>query len=390
MAGTPWVQPPRLRSVEEAGGERHATWLELFFDLVFVVAVAGLSHLISDDPSAKSFLRYAVLFVPVWFVWVAFTAYADRFDTDDLPHRLLMLDGMLATVALAIHVDDAFEGGSAPFALFSVLVRLPLLAMYVRAARAVPAVRDYQAFYVKGWSLALVLWAASIFVPDPAAYVLWGVAVLIEVLTPLAAERRVGTVPLHASHIEERFALFTLIVLGESVVSVAAGIARVNFDLTNSTVAVASFVLAAALAWLYFDRLGSERGGRPFWVYSHFFVFAGLGAVAPGTLLAIESAHDSALPAGARVALCGGVALYLLALALVAAPNRRTPGVGRQIAARCLAGGAGVAVLFAGAALPPVVTVLLLAAVVVADLVYELVVGGAEQELPLEPLPEQA
>jgi low temperature requirement protein LtrA len=386
MAATAWVRPPRLRSVEEAEGERHATWLELFFDLVFVVAVARLSYLISSDPSVKSFLHYGALFAPVWFVWVAFTVYADRFDTDDVPHRVLMLAGMLATVALAIHVDDAFEGGSAQFALFSVLVRLVMLAMYVRALRAVPTVRDYQAYYVRGWAIALVLWAVSIFVPDPAAYVLWAVAVLIEVATPLAAERRVGPVPLHASHIEERFALFTIIVLGESVVSVAAGIATVDFGFANSTVAVAAFVLAAALAWVYFDGLGGESGGgRRLWVYAHFLVFLGLGAVAPGTLLAIEAAQDDALPAGARVALCGGVAVYLFALAVVASPTGRARPVRRQIKARCLAGTGAVAILFAGVVLPPVVTVLLLAAVVVAELVYELVVRGQPETAAFEP-----
>ena len=213
----------------------------------------------------------------MWFIWLGFTVYADRFDTDDVPHRLLVLAGMAVTAALAVHVDDAFSGGSIPFALCSILARAILLAMNVRAMRAVPVAGDYIAFYVRGWSVGLLLWAVSLAVPEPGRYVLWGVAVLVEVVTPLVAERRVGTLPLHVSHIGERFGLFTIIVLGESVVSVTAGIAEVDFDLANSVIAVGAFVVAAALAWVYFDRLGTELIGSTLYVYAHFIVYLGPG-----------------------------------------------------------------------------------------------------------------
>jgi low temperature requirement protein LtrA len=385
MADRRWVNPPHLRSVDREPGERHATWVELFFDLVFVVAVAQLSHLISNDPSAKSFLHYALLFAPVWFIWVGFTVYADRFDTDDVPHRLAVLVGMVVIAALAVHVDDAFSGGSIPFALCSIFARAILVAMNVRAMRAVPAARDFIAFYVRGWSAGLLLWVVSLAVPEPGRYAVWGVAVLVEVATPLVAERRVGTIPLHVSHIGERFGLFTIIVLGESMVSVTAGIAEVDFDLANSVIAVGAFALAASLAWVYFDRLGTDLVGTTGYVYAHFVVYLGLAAVGPGTLLAIEAADDSALPAGARAALCGGVAVYLLGLCLVAAPTRGSPSVRRRIAARCVAAGAAVAIAFLGAAIAPVATVLLLAGVAVGDLVYELVAGGDPSESSLSP-----
>jgi len=102
-----WHDPPRLRTLEEDDGdERHATWLELFFDLVFVVAVAQLASSLSHDLTLHGFLVFCGLFVPVWWAWVGYTFYADRFDTDDVVHRLLMLGGMFAVGALAS------EGGS--------------------------------------------------------------------------------------------------------------------------------------------------------------------------------------------------------------------------------------------------------------------------------------
>jgi low temperature requirement protein LtrA len=391
MADRRWVNPPRLRSIEPDTAERHATWIELFFDLVFVVAIAQLSHLISDDPSTTAFLRYAALFVPVWSIWLGFTVYADRFDTDDVPHRILMLAGMFGVAAIAVHVDDAFGGGSIPFTLTSIAPRAVLLAMNVRAMRAVPVARDHQAAYLRGRSLGLLLWIASLAVPVPGRYVMWGAAVVVEVGTPLLTERRVGTLQLHVSHIAERLALFTMIVLGESVVSVTAGIAKLDFDLSNSVIAVCAFVLAAALAWIYFDRLGSgsAAAGTTRFVYAHFVVYLGLATVGPGTFLAIVASNDAALPAAARAALCGGTAIYLLGLCLVTAPTRRAPPGRRRIRARVTTAAAAVAIAFLGAATPPWATLVLLAAVVVADLAYELVATADPSEVPVA-IPEEA
>src|SRR5437868_11344617 len=82
-----WIVPPRLLTVGEAG-ERHASWLELFFDLIFVVAITELSHELVLDHSAAGFLRFAALFIPVFVAWQGYMAYATRFDTDDLLFRL--------------------------------------------------------------------------------------------------------------------------------------------------------------------------------------------------------------------------------------------------------------------------------------------------------------
>ena len=166
----------------------------------------------------------------------------------------------------------------------------------------------------------------------------------------------------------------------------AAGIAEVDFDLANSVIAVGAFAVAASLAWVYFDRLGKDLVGSTPYVYSHFVVYLGLGAVGPGTLLAIEASNDDALPAGARAALCGGTALYLLGLCLVTAPIRKSPPGRRRITARCMAAAAAVAIAFLGAAIAPAATVLLLAAVAIAELVYELLAAGDEAEQDVAPI----
>jgi low temperature requirement protein LtrA len=371
----PWIYPPRLRP--RAGAETRPTWLELFFDLVFVVVIARLSDIIASDPSVDSFLEYLALFVASWFVWVGFTTFADRFEVDDLVHRLLVLGATLATIVIAIHVDDAFHGGSIPFALASIAARVFLIAVNIRALRAIGEARRFQAFYVRGWTLGLGLWIVSLAVPTPARYAVWGVALAVEVVTPLVGLLRMPPIPLISSHIAERFGLFTIIVLGESVVSVAAGISHLDFEVSSSLVAAGTFVIAASLWWLYFDCVTDAVAESARYVYFHFLVYAGLGAVAPGALLAIHGAQQASLSGGARAALCGGVSLYLLGLCAIEVGGRPVRPAHRRVAARLIAAVLAVALAFAGAALTPVTTVALLAAIVVSELVYELVEIGA-------------
>src|ERR671937_2861300 len=111
-----FLEPPRLRTASaERYEERHATWLELFLDLVFVVAIAELGTSFAHDVSARGFLIYLGLFVPIVWAWAGFTFYATRFDTDDLVYRVLTLLGMFAVAGVASAVPDALHGGQNSF-----------------------------------------------------------------------------------------------------------------------------------------------------------------------------------------------------------------------------------------------------------------------------------
>src|SRR5919202_1348369 len=113
-----FFEPPRLRTMQEdEEEERRATWLELFFDLVFVVAVAQASYILLDELTVSRLFAYLGVFVPIWWAWMGFTFYANRFDTDDLPYRLLILIAMLAIAALAVSPRHAVGGSSQGFAV---------------------------------------------------------------------------------------------------------------------------------------------------------------------------------------------------------------------------------------------------------------------------------
>src|SRR5438477_4229287 len=145
-----WFRPPRLRTLADEG-ERHASWLELFFDLVFVVAITELSRVLVEDHSPLGFVRFAALFLPVFVAWQGFMAYATRFDTDDLGFRAAYFAAMLAIAALAVQIDDVAHGAhSAGFAAAYVALRSIMLLLYARAWRSVSEARALIRFYGGG------------------------------------------------------------------------------------------------------------------------------------------------------------------------------------------------------------------------------------------------
>jgi low temperature requirement protein LtrA len=323
----PWLRPPQLRTLEDQG-ERHATWLELFFDLVFVISIAEVVHTLEDYHTLSDFLGTAGLFVAVWWAWVGYTVYADRFDTDDLLHRVLVLAGMLAVIAMALSVHDALHGGAARFALTFVAVRGIVLLLNARARRHAAAARPLLNLYLVVFSIGASLWLVSVFVPEPARYVLWGVALTIELSAPWVGRHQIAKAPIHASHLVERFGLFTLIVLGESVISVAQGAADVDWTVRALAAAVGGFVAVACLWWLYFDRIddGAIRSVLQglVWNYAHLPLLAGLVSVAVGTEYAVVEAAAGRLQRSTALALGGGTALYLLATVVAGLAVRRT------------------------------------------------------------------
>jgi low temperature requirement protein LtrA len=313
-----WQRPPRLRTVGAEEEERHATWLELFFDLVFVICIAEVVHTLEDDRTLGGFLGTAGLFVPIWWAWVGYTVYADRFDTDDLLHRVLVLAGMLAVIAMALSVHDALHGGSARFALTYVAVRTVVLLLNARARRHAAPARPLLNLYLAAFTASAALWLVSVLVPEPYRYLLWAVGTTIELSAPWLGRRQIAQAPIHASHMTERYGLFTLIVLGESVISVAQGAAGVDWEPGTLAVALTGFLVVACLWWIYFEYISglanrSVLQGLCF-NYAHLPLLAGLVSVALGIELAVLESAAHELERATAMALGGGTALYLLAL----------------------------------------------------------------------------
>ena len=299
---------PHLRTTKK---ERHATWLELFYDLVFVVAVAQLGQALAHDLSVSGLAKFTGLFIPVWYAWFHHTLYADRFDADNFAHRFLTFIQMLGVAGIAANVHGAFGETSQTFAASFVIVKLVMIVLYRRCYHievALPLARRLSnVFIVSGG-----LWLASIFVPEPGRFWLWGLAVVFEFVVVFHRTTRMkyAVMPLTESHVVERFGLFTIIVLGESVAGIVSGLTEVQFQLETTAIGALGVMLVFGYWWIYFENLDGSAlkglgGWTPvFWLYVH------LPLVMSLTVLGISIEHlvseGSAHPEPSIIALTAG------------------------------------------------------------------------------------
>ncbi|MVO87770.1 low temperature requirement protein A [Streptomyces sp. p1417] len=312
-------------------GERHrtATSLELLFDLCFVIAVAqaseSLHEALADGAAATGALRFALVFFTVWWAWMNFTWFASAYDPDDIPYRLTVLVQITGSLILAAGVPHAFaEGDLRTITVGYVVLRTALAALWLRAARSDPARRRTALRFATGVTLCQAGWVGLLAAPGAAR--LPGVAVLIlaEVAVPVWAQSA-GMTPWHPRHIAERYELFTLIVIGESVAAATVAV-RGAFDRHQNTgslsaTAAGGLLTAFALWWLYFSRpahtlLASTYRAhrRRFgWAYGHYLIFASAAAEGAGLAAYADHltghAHTSRLAAGAAVTVPAAVFL---------------------------------------------------------------------------------
>jgi low temperature requirement protein LtrA len=333
------IRPPALRTGETATASR----LELFFDLAYVLVVIELAATFLEDLTWHGFATLAALYVALWFSWVGFTLYANRFDTDDVIFRIAKLTATLAVAGCAASASAATTSFSTEFAASFLLGRVVLLLLHARAWRHVPEARPTLSIYLGATGISTMLWAVSLGFDGNARLALWAVAVVVDAAGPLAATWRGDRAPLHMEHLPERFGLFVILVLGEAVGGAATGVHDAKWAGTSVAVGIVGFVIAAALWWNYFDITASdseeklqdddEHDEEPegaeaderhdLFVYGHLPV--SLGVVVAGVGIEDLVMHPSApLPSPGGWTLAGGIALYLVGSALIVGGTRRS------------------------------------------------------------------
>lgn len=268
---------------------RHATWLELFFDLIFVVTIGDVTHILSHAHEghldALQFWKFILIFIPLWWIWASHTMYANRFDADDRQHRLATLVIMFLLIVVSGLIGERFLASFDAIVVCYAASKYVIAVMYFASRhrhRESAGLAD-----VVGWVIVAgsTLSLASILFPPPWRYVMFYVGILFDLLAfVFFLPRRLQTIPVHTEHLVERVGLLTIIILGESVFSLSAGLANISWTAQRMATAATGFVMVSAIWWVYFDsfHLLTERRlttGHSV-LYSHLFVFVGLSILA--------------------------------------------------------------------------------------------------------------
>ncbi|MEU5685518.1 hypothetical protein DEJ48_22790 [Streptomyces venezuelae] len=325
---SPFTKP--LRPLLARGRDeehRAATPLELFFDLCFVVAVAQagaeLVHAVAEGHVGEGILNYAMLFFAMFWAWVNFSWFASAYDNDDALYRVVTLIQIAGVLVFAAGVSRAFEDHNFLLVWLGYLImRIALTTQWLRVARAATgAERGTALRYAAGVLICQVGWTGLLFLPEGGRPWLFLVMAVAELSVPVIAEHAYTTA-WHPHHISERYGLFTIIVLGETIaaatVAVKSGIKENDALDELLPIAAGGLLIVFAAWWIYFvvpihGRLRSNRQAL-LWGYGHYVILGSAAAIGAGIEVAVEQAvgeaHISTVAASAAVTV--PTALYLV------------------------------------------------------------------------------
>jgi low temperature requirement protein LtrA len=368
------------RVQDEVEADQEVSQLELFFDLVFVFVITQVSGFVSHDPTWTRLVEGLAILAVLWFAWEAFVWLANTTASDEGAVRVVLLSTMGALLIASLAVPHAFDEDALIFGVAYFSVRLAHITAYVIVSRDDPQLRSVV------WRLASTILPAALLIvlagivdAGPPRTACWIAALVVDYGGLMA--RGVAGWRVQASHFAERHGLIIIIALGESIVAVGVGAGGLDLDAGLIVASLLGMVVAGALWWVYFDfvalvaarRLRAAppdervRIARDSFTYLHLPMVAGIVLVAVGVkqTLAHMDDHLHVVPA---VALCGGAALYLVALSAFKRRNIGSFNYPRLVAAAALIVLVGIAT-----AIPAVVALGLVAAVGVALVSYETV-----------------
>lgn len=282
-------------------GEVHrtATPLELFYDLIYVIAIASLAaelhHALSGwHHVGQAIGMYFVIFFCIWWPWNTYTWFASGYDTDDAQFRLASFAQMIGVMIIAVGVKPAFSDNNFLIMMIGyVVMRIPYILMWLKVAYDDPQSRPVALRYAIGVAIVQIAWTLSVLYFN--SWYLFVMLILFELFVPYFAEHSIDkdkNTKYHFDHIEERLGLLTIIVLGESVLaSVHAFEQAINhFSNDLAMLVVGTILILFSMWWLYFDdKVESELGNKKksfLWGYGHYFVF--LFAAAVGALISVN------------------------------------------------------------------------------------------------------
>ena len=370
------ARTPRLTAVPRS--EERVTPLELFFDLVFVLALTQCTALMADNPSWGGVGKGLLVLGVLWWSWVGYAWLTSVVNPEEGSIRFAIFAAMAALLVVALCVPEAFGDSRMLFAVAYAGVRFGQIALFILASRDEPALRTSVTGLAGGTAVGCgLLFVGALFEDPNLQAAIWAVALALDMLEPFLFGSEGWK--LHPGHFAERHGLIIIIALGESIVAIGVG-AEQALTVGIAAAAVLGIALAATLWWAYFDvvalvaarRLANATPGREqneiardSFSYIHFPMVAGIVLLALGLKKTLGHVDD-ALEIETATAMLGGLAAYLLAHVAF-----RWRNVHRFSAARTLVALIALALIPLAVEIPALATLAIATAVMVAMIAYE-------------------
>jgi low temperature requirement protein LtrA len=318
-------QPPRAHG--DIIADRQVSALELFYDLVYVAVIGQAAHHLAEHVTVRGLAEFAVVFALIWIAWINGSLYLELHGRQDGRTRSIVFVQMGILVLLAVFTADAADtsgpGFAVVYATYQLVQTVLWSSVWRQDRREHPEFGAQTGGYVVGIGVSVAVIGASALLPATPRLVVWaglGVAWIVGIV--LAARRsRAGLGLAPTESLVERFGLFTIIVLGEVVFGVVAGLSGAERDAATILTGMLALWLGFGLWWIYFDLVGrrlprADRGALATWVMSHLPITLAITAAGAGMVSLIGHAHDASTPAGTSWLLASAVATGLVALVL--------------------------------------------------------------------------
>ena len=322
MSNRLW-QKPKLHNDEDLSIERRANWLDLFYDLVFVIIIAELSHYLSSHTASEGILNFILLFIPLWWFWIVGNYYSERFETTDISFRLTTILQMLVVVVMAVFIHKGFKDGYVGIALAYCCGRFIHQILWIRAGIFVKPFRPVSIIFTFGFGSAIIIYLLSVFVFPQYRMALWITGLVIELITPMTSLSIQAKLPrLSTSKRPERFGLFVIIVLGETIFSVFRGIAESKvLTIQLMGIGFLGLLIVVTFWWIYFDFVAHKKTRRNvwwslIWGYLHCPLLGGIAVTGSG-LLHVLAKPDELTPNAGNLLIFAGVAIFLVCTGMI-------------------------------------------------------------------------
>lgn len=333
-----WWQKPKRYADQEA--DRKVSFLELFYDLIYVAIIAQLSHALAVHISWQSFWEFTFLFIAVWWGWFNGAIYHDLHGNNDIKTRIITFIQMFAVAGMAVFVHNAFSDGAIGFSIAYSIYLFIIMILWYRTGYHDPDHRPLSTPYSLFYLTSILLMVASIFVEPPIRFYLWYFSLFVIVTIPFWLSLMGRKHPKMQAQIEgasglspsivERFGLITIIVLGEVVIGVVNGLTSSHhLDVMTGFVGFLAMSMAVGIWWVYFDFIANQgpndaRLMENAWGYLHLPLSLGITAVGAATLNIVTEGNHAEQPV--KLLLTAGIALVYLTIATMFFTTKKQEG----------------------------------------------------------------